>query len=265
MRIRDLPRPFVVGHRGFRAKYPENTLSGFRAAVDAGVEMVELDVTLSRDRHVVVMHDDTIDRTTNGKGRIRDTSWEDIRGLDAGSWFDGRFAGEAVPDLETVFQAIGKTCIINVEIKPDAVENEDQPDAIENQVAELIHQYGLFESVVVSSFHPLALMRLAALPAHQRPLLAVLSGRRTSFDPFDLLRSLSAFSWHPDHRLLDAAAVRKAHQLGALVLPYTVNDPKDIGWALRMGADGIITDDPVTALQALSRSSQPQRNDTVHS
>ena len=265
MRIRELPRPIVVGHRGFRAKYPENTLSGFRAAVDAGVEMVELDVTLSGDRHVVVMHDDTLDRTTNGKGRLRDASWEDIRQLDAGSWFDGRFAGEPVPDLETVFQTIGKTCIINVEIKADAVENEDQPDAIENQVAGLIQHYGLLESVVVSSFHPLALMRLAALPAHHRPLLAVLSGRRTSFDPFDLLRSLPAFSWHPDHRLLDAAAVRKAHQLGALVLPYTVNGPEDIGRALRMGADGIITDDPVTALQSLSPLIRQQPTDTVHS
>lgn len=238
---------------------------GFSAAVDAGVVMIELDVTLSRDRHVIVMHDDTIDRTTNGKGRIRDVSWEEIRQLDAGSWFDGRFTGEPVPDLETVFQTIGKTCNINVEIKADAVENEDQPDAIESQVAKLIHHYGLLESVIVSSFHPLALMRLAALPAHLRPMLAVLSGLRTRFDPFDLFRSLSAFSWHPDHRLLDAAAVRKAHHLGALVLPYTINDPKDIGRALRMGADGIITDDPVTAFRSLSRLIQPQRDDTGRS
>ncbi|WP_051327734.1 glycerophosphodiester phosphodiesterase [Desulfatirhabdium butyrativorans] len=261
----ELSRPIVVGHRGFRAKYPENTLIGFRAAVDAGVEMIELDVTLSRDRHVVVMHDDTLDRTTNGKGPLRDTSWEDIRRLDAGSWFDVRFAGEPVPDLETVFQTIGKTCSINVEIKADAVENEDRPDAIENQVAELIHQYGLHESVVVSSFHPLALKRLAALPAHQRPLLAVLSGHRTSFDPLDLFRSLPAFSWHPHHRLLDAAAVRQAHRIGALVLPYTVNDPKDIGRVLQMGVDGIFTDDPVTVLRSLSRLIRPQRDDTVRS
>ncbi len=246
MQIRDLSRPIVVGHRGFRAKYPENTLVGFRAVVEAGIEMIELDVCLSKDRHVLVMHDETLDRTTNGRGAVRDTSWEAIRLLDAGSWFDRRFAGEPVPDLEKVFDAIGKRCVINVEIKPDAVEPEENTDGIERQVAELIRRHGLLESVVVSSFHPLALKRLAAFPVETRPLLAVLSGKKTPFDPFEVLSSVSAFSWHPDHRLIDASAVERAHRLGALVLPYTVNDAADIRRLLHMGVDGIITDDPVS-------------------
>ncbi|MEW6258429.1 MAG: glycerophosphodiester phosphodiesterase family protein [Thermodesulfobacteriota bacterium] len=246
MRIDELSRPIVVGHRGFRAKYPENTMSGFHAAVDAGIEMVELDVSLSKDRHVVVMHDETLDRTTNGRGAVRDSLWAEIRQLDAGSWFDGRFSGEPVPDLKAVFESIGKQCVINVEIKPDAVEPEERPDGIENQVAAAIDCYGLLGSVVVSSFHPLALKRLAVRPAEKRPLLAVLSGKKTPFDPFEVLQSIPAFSWHPDHRLLDAAAVETAHRLGVLVLPYTVNDMADIRRLLDMGVDGIITDDPVS-------------------
>ena len=249
-----LSRPIVVGHRGFRAKYPENTLSGFRAAVDAGVGMIELDVSLSKDRHVVVMHDETLDRTTNGRGAVRDRLWGEIRRLDAGSWFDGRFAGEPVPDLETVFEAIGKRCVINVEIKPDAVEPVEHDEGIENQVAGWICRYGLLDSVVVSSFHPLALHRLAAFPIERRPLLAVLSGKKTPFDPFEVLQSVSAFSWHPDHRLLDAADVARAHRMGILVLPYTVNDAADIRRLLSMGVDGIITDDPVSVRTWLKTS-----------
>jgi len=249
-----LSRPIVVGHRGFRAKYPENTLSGFRAAVDAGVEMIELDVSLSKDRHVVVMHDETLDRTTNGSGAVRSRLWEEIRRLDAGSWFAGRFAGEPVPDLETVFEVLGKRCVINVEIKPDAVDPEEHDEGIEYQVAERICRYGLLDRVLVSSFHPLALQRLAALPIEKRPLLAVLSGKKTPFDPFDVVHSVSAFSWHSDHRLLDPAKVTRAHRMGVLVLPYTVNDAADIRRLLSMGVDGVITDDPVSVRTWLKTS-----------
>lgn len=246
-----LSRPIVVGHRGFRAEYPENTLSGFLAAVEAGVEMIELDVRLSKDRDVVVMHDETLDRTTNGSGAVRHRLWKEIQLLDAGSWYDRRFADEPVPDLEAVFEAIGKRCVINVEIKPDSVEPEDGVAGIENQVAERIRRYGLLDSVVVSSFHPLALQRLAALPIEIRPLLAVLSSKKTPFDPFDVLQSVSAFSWHPNHRLLDAAQVARAHRMGALVLPYTVNNAADIRRLLCIGVDGIITDDPVSVRTGL--------------
>lgn len=85
-------RPLLIGHRGYPARYPENTLASFRGAMEAGCDMIELDVTLTRDRKVVVIHDDTLDRTTTGKGLVASHSLEEITALDAGSWFDPRFS-----------------------------------------------------------------------------------------------------------------------------------------------------------------------------
>ena len=92
-------RPLLIGHRGYPARYPENTLASFEGAMQAGCDMIELDVTLTKDRKVVVIHDDTLDRTTTGKGPVRGHALAEIKRLDAGSWFDARFAAERVPEL----------------------------------------------------------------------------------------------------------------------------------------------------------------------
>ena len=86
--------PWIVGHRGYRARYPENTLTGFEAAVSAGVAMIELDVMLARDRRIMVIHDPVLDRTTNGHGNVADKTLPELKRLDAGGWFDSRFAGQ---------------------------------------------------------------------------------------------------------------------------------------------------------------------------
>ena len=86
--------PWIVGHRGYRARYPENTLVGFEAAISAGVAMIELDVMLSRDRRIIVIHDSTLDRTTNGFGDVADKTLAELKMLDAGGWFDPHVATE---------------------------------------------------------------------------------------------------------------------------------------------------------------------------
>ena len=105
-RLSTLKRPVLIAHRGYNTRYPENTLAAFEAALKSGAEMIELDITLSRDRNMVVIHDDTLDRTSNGEGAVSDCSLRELKELDAGSWFDIKFAGEKIPTLLQVLEHV---------------------------------------------------------------------------------------------------------------------------------------------------------------
>ncbi len=141
----------VLGHRGYSAKYPENTLLAFKKAIEAGADGVELDVWLTKDGEVVVIHDETVDRTSNGSGRVKDMTLEELKGLDFGN-------GERIPTLEEVFEALPWEAVINVEIK-DA-------DAVE-RTAEIVRAHSP-ERVVVSSFHLDALEKYRKLDPETR-------------------------------------------------------------------------------------------------
>jgi len=168
-------RPLLIGHRGYPARYPENTLASFKAAMEAGCDMIELDVTLTKDRKVVVIHDDTLDRTTTGKGPVKNRSLEEIKTLDAGGWFDARFATERVPELSEVLKLTTGRCLLNIEIKESAFEADYPADAIEHQVVGLVKTGGAMGRVVISSFDQRILERIAAMDAppghrlHLRP------------------------------------------------------------------------------------------------
>ena len=152
-------RPMVIAHRGFSGKAPENTSTAVRMAMDLGADMVEIDVTLSSDEVVIVLHDDTLDRTTDGTGLAQETSWEDIQTLDAGSWFDRRFAGEPVPSLAQILDLVKGQILINIEIKAEAV-GESPRGGIEEKVAEEVRKRDMVDQVIVSSFNPRALVHL---------------------------------------------------------------------------------------------------------
>ena len=109
-------KPFVIAHRGYRAKYPENTLAAFKAAMDSGAPAIELDITLTKDRSIIVIHDDTLDRTTNTCGAVNNYTLEELKQLDAGSWFDPVFHGESLPTLDEVFQLLNHHIFINLSI-----------------------------------------------------------------------------------------------------------------------------------------------------
>ena len=126
---------FVLGHRGYSAKYPENTILAFRKAIEAGADGVELDVWLTKDGEVVVIHDETVDRTSNGSGKVKEMALEELKELDFGN-------GERIPTLEEVFEALPEDAIVNVEIK--------DVDAVE-KTAEIIRSNNP-SRVIVSSF-----------------------------------------------------------------------------------------------------------------
>jgi glycerophosphoryl diester phosphodiesterase len=238
----DLTFPVIIAHRGFKLKYPENTLAAFKASIDAGAKMMEFDVTFSKDREVMVIHDDTLDRTTNGKGLVRQYSLFELKRLDAGSWFDRCFQGEKIPTLDEVLDLAGNRIFLNIEIKKSAYESDSPHDAIEKQVVSKVSMAGCLHSVLFSSFEPAILESIAT--AEKRSKIAFLTDAPLSKKSFEYCKNLSPFSWNPDYRSVTEERVREMHGKGIRVFPYTVNSLSDAKRLVETGADGFFTDDP---------------------
>ncbi len=241
-------QPVVIAHRGSSAYAPENTLAAFQLAAEQEADAIELDVDLTRDGHVVVIHDATIDRTTDGHGRVSDLTLEEIRRVDAGAWKDAAFKGERVPLLEEVFEAVGQRVLINVEIKGMALRGT----GLEAQVAALIEKHNLVDRVIISSFNPLALRRLKHVNARQACGLLYAPDspiflRDAWFAP--LIPGLNAR--HPHHSQVNKAVVDQLHAQGLAVNVWTVNQAGIAHAMAQAGVDGIIGDDPVLVREAL--------------
>lgn len=241
-RFKDLPggRPLVIAHRGFSAKAPENTLAAFAAALDANADMVELDVTLSRDGHVVVIHDDTLDRSTSGSGPVEAHDLEALRSLDAGSWFHADFAGERIPLLSEVYDLCRDRIVINVELK--GIQGQDRRCRFVEAVTDLTSSGNMLDTVLFSSFdHKLLHELRKKLP---KAFIGVLAH---GDEALPTMRKLSALSYHPDIRHVDAAFVASVHARGAVVLPWASlgdNTTQMMQKCLAHCCDGFFADDP---------------------
>ena len=245
----------IIGHRGFRAKYPENTLSGFKAAILSGVSMIELDVQLSSDGHLVVIHDDDVDRTTNGKGPVTSHTLAELKKLDAGTWFDARFKNEPIPTLEEVLDIVGDKSLINIEIKVKPNQRVEVLGNIEKITLALIRRKNIEKQVLVSSFNKKILESIRQ--TNPTVALGVLTEFGEETDIITLCKSLNAVSWHPYYLALEPEKVALMHQHGIKVIPYTVNSREDIKQLSEMGADGVFTDDPVAARTLTARKINP--------
>jgi glycerophosphoryl diester phosphodiesterase len=231
-------RPLLIGHRGYPARYPENTLASFEGAMQAGCDMIELDVTLTRDRKVVVIHDDTLDRTTTGTGPVRGHDLAEVKALDAGSWFGARFAAERVPELSEVMELTAGRCMLNIEIKESAFEADYPADAIEHQVVRLVKTSGAMDRVIISSFDKRILQRIAAMDAP--PAIAYISDHGADKRVLEMLLKMRAFSWHPRSTVLTRDQVEMLHAAGFKVFPWTINTRAEAEKLLALGVDGLI-------------------------
>ncbi len=235
------PYPLNLAHRGASAYAPENTLAAFRLAAELGADGIELDTKLSRDGVVVVVHDATVDRTTNGSGRVSDLTLAELKRLDAGAVFGPKFAGERIPTLEDVIDAVGDRLLINFELANYA----SRGDGLELKVVESIVERGLTERTMVSSFNPLGLRQVKR--AAPRVVCGLLTRpglkftlRRLFLAP--LIPGLDAR--HPQHVMIDAAFVRRVHARGQKVNTWTVNDEADMRRMIELGVDSIMTNRP---------------------
>lgn len=240
----------IVAHRGASAYAPENTLAAFCLAVEQGADAVELDAKLSADGTVVVIHDQTVDRTTGGKGDVRKLTMGQLKSLDAGQFFSSRYTGELIPTLEEVFDAVGQSLLINVELT-----NYASPgDGLVDQVVALVQRFHLEERVLFSSFHPANLLRAHRLLPEVPVAILALPGRAGWWARSFLLRHISPEFVNPYFSDSTDGYIRRQHESGRKVNTWTVNDPADLSRLVIDGVDGLITDDPVAARRVVEVS-----------
>jgi len=225
VRVEDLRgRFFVVAHRGASGYEPENTLRAVRRALEMGVDAVEVDVRLSRDGVPVVIHDETVDRTTNGRGLVRGLSIEELKRLDAGS-------GERIPLLSEVLEEVGGRCVLFAELK--------EVDAAAPALR-LVEEAGLLDSVLFISFEQEALAAVKrSAPRSHTGLIYAKPG-----DGIVAAKRLGCEFVLPLYRLATEKAVAFAHRMGLLVVAWTVDDPEIALELKRRGVDGVASNYP---------------------
>jgi glycerophosphoryl diester phosphodiesterase len=254
--------PPDLAHRGSSLTAPENTMEAFRVAKEGGAGGLELDVHMTRDGEVVVIHDDTVDRTTDGSGLVRERSLEELRRLDAGYRFttDGGktypFRGRrlAVPTLEEVYRAF-PGMPINVEIK------EDQP-GVEEEVLRIIREAGAQDHTLVASGKHVVIRRFRAIAGEE---IRTAASRREIYAFFVLSRlrlegllrpPYEALQVPADHRGITVVTPRfisAAHEQGVRVYVWTINDPREMRRLLDMDVDGVITKHPAALREVLEQ------------
>jgi glycerophosphoryl diester phosphodiesterase len=243
------PSPTIFAHRGASAHAPENTLAAFVLALQHGAEAVELDVKLTADGAVMIIHDQTVDRTTDGTGNVAELPLSVLKKFDAGSYFDIAYRGEPIPTLNEFFDVVGYRTFTNVELTNYASPRDDLPD----KVVELVKKHNLIERVMFSSFNPRALQRAQALLPEVPVGLLTLPGWKgwplRSWLGRKLVPGYQAL--HPEKGDVTANLVNDVHRRGHRIHVWTVNNPDEMSCLLALGVDGIFTDDPRLALQVV--------------
>ena len=245
--LEHFPRPIILAHRGDLAHAPENTLPSFSQAIQKGADGIELDAKLTADGHVIVIHDATVDRTTNGKGKVASFNLGAIRKLDAGSWFDSKFANTQIPLLEEVFETVSKDKLINIELTNYSTPN----DGLTQKVCELIKKHNNQKQILFSSFFSYNLkIAMQTLPEAPRGLLTMpgligLWARSFGF-MFGEYQAL-----HPHISNASKEQIQRAHRLKRRVHVWTANTPAEITRLKDWNVDGLFTDDPETAVRVL--------------
>jgi glycerophosphoryl diester phosphodiesterase len=241
-----LRSPQILAHRGALREAPENTLPAFARALELGADGIELDVHLSRDGRLVVIHDFDLEGTTNGHGPVTSLTSVDLARLDAGSHFDRSFAAVGVPTLDEVLDLVGDRCRVNVEVKSVADDGGPAPDVL----ARLVRDRPLYDQVIVSSSNLMTLVRLRQLePAIARGI--VYEAPLTPEWQADVLRSIRPQALHPQFACVTHETVAWARAEGLAVTVWTVNDVREARRLQELGVDAIITDVPDLLIQEL--------------
>jgi glycerophosphoryl diester phosphodiesterase len=237
-----LRQPMLIAHRGSSGTAPENTLFAFRQAVEAGAEMIELDIRLTRDGALVVLHDQRVARTTNGRGRVRDLPLDAIRTLDAGSWYGSAFHGEPVPGLYDVLRKIPRRIGLNIEVKTDG--DRHRRTLLARTLCGYLDRGQSPRTVLVSSFDRTFLKRMKSVCPATNVGVLYMPVRDLGRTPSSLCRPLGATTFICSRRQLRKRYVVDARQNGLAVFVYGINRPAHLQKALRYGVDGIMTDYP---------------------
>ncbi|MGM9927381.1 MAG: glycerophosphodiester phosphodiesterase [Bacillus sp. (in: firmicutes)] len=230
----------IFAHRGSSSTHPENTMSAFLEAEYVGADGIELDVQLSKDGEIVVIHDEKVNRTTNGKGFVRDLTLQQLKALNASYTF--KMNGAQIPTLEEVFSMLLHShMLVNIELKNSVFEYP----GLEEKVIRLIHKYHFQNRVILSSFNHASLVRCFRLDPQieTAPLY-----RDGLYKPWVYAKAIGAMGIHPNIKVAPDKVIKNALQEGIAVRPYTINDEKKMKALFAINCSAIITDFPAKAI-----------------
>ncbi|GAA0322455.1 glycerophosphodiester phosphodiesterase [Bacillus carboniphilus] len=233
----------IYAHRGSKGTHPENTLIAFEHAIHLGVDGIELDVHLSKDGHLIVIHDETVDRTTNGTGYIRDLTLTEIKRLDAGSWFSTEYEGEQVPTLSEVLELMKNTTLyLNIEIKADIIPYEN----IEEKILQAIRDSDFDEKrIIISSFNHYSVAKFKKLAPNIETAILFME---ILLDPWEYAKTVGATSLHVYEPVAFTETAHEALKNNFPVRTFTVNNKNHMRALMEQNISAIMTDYPKEAL-----------------
>lgn len=241
-------KPVIIAHRGASAYAPENTMAAFQKAVDLSADGIEFDVKCSKDGEMVIIHDQTLERTTNGHGKVIETNLNNLRDLDAGSFYSSEFSGEKIPLLSEVLEEFSKKIVINIEL----TNYSSISDGLARKAATLIKRMCIEENVIFSSFHPYNLIITRRIVPNVPVALLALPGKSGWIFRSNMMRWISPELIHPYFNDVDKRFIDKQHQKNRKVNAWTVNTETEIKKLLKDKVDGLITDDPILARRLMN-------------
>lgn len=233
-------KPLIIAHRGASGNAPENTLAAFQLSVEEGADGIELDVHLSKDGELVVIHDDTLDRTTNGTGRVQDKDLDELKTYDAGSWFDSKFASERIPLLQEVIDILPDEVFLNVEIKNSPTVYQ----GIEQKLVDILEKNDRLSTTVVSSFDHASVRKVKQLAPEVKIGLIYSNNFADTLAYLETFKDDKVYSLHPSHKVIYNRDIQPFLDAGLQVYPYTINDEEIAQHLHAKGVSGLITNYP---------------------
>lgn len=225
-------------HRGSSAICPENTMAAFAKGLEQGATGIETDVQMTKDGRLVLIHDESVARTTGAEGLVKDYTYDELAKLDAGSWFAADFQGERIPLLEELLELTkNRGTIVNIELKNGSIQYPE----LEKRVIETVRHYNMSEQIVISSFNHYSLVECKHIDPEIRTGLLYGEGL---YKPWEYAKLAKADALHAYHRAVLPEWVEEAKQHGVVYHPWTVNDEKQMKTLIDAGVAGIITDYP---------------------
>ena len=240
----------VSAHRGASDEAPENTKYAFEAALDSGADYIELDVQLTKDNYLVVFHDKTLDRTTDGSGRVSDHTYAQLMELSAGSWYGEEFSDAKIMLLEDVLRLVGHKCLLNIEIK-----GIGNVDLIAEMTVDLVNEYDIQDSCYITSFSYNALKKVKELDPKIKTALIANLATSTSYSQLPDIDAVSM-----NYIFVNQSVVNTVHQNGKKIFVWTVDREEDIRSMMSLGVDNIITNRPGKASEIVDSD---QVGDTI--
>jgi glycerophosphoryl diester phosphodiesterase len=236
-----LPSKLKIGHRGAAGSRPENTFSSFDYALQSGADFLEFDVQRTKDGELAVIHDPTVDRTTDGKGKVSALTWKELRSLDAGSWHSKEFAGEVIPSFTEMLDKYGNKAGLLIELKKPALY-----PGIEEQIAEELKSRNLDKGpetrIIIQSFDRSSMEKIhSLLPSIPVGILLNYKKKRMTGRELEQIAKYASYI-NPKHTIASRQLLDRIHQKGMKAIIWTIRTEKEAGKAMKLPADGIVTD-----------------------